>query len=234
MKPEAVALLGGLLFLLIAIVGGGFTIKEIIMPGVPRWARIASLLVGVALVVPYFASALDERGGGGFGVSTTPGPNGAAAGLAAKSPPAAQRRVVEDSAPHKAQDGIEVSGLLATGEHADVSVGDRITIQFSLRNAGSETTTFEYAFIAARNPRDDNVDFGETEQGTVLAPGDAVDISSSIIVDLAGMWKFWPCYYVRAHSGESDCPDEWRRFEVPVDQRRRPCTGSARPTAGSG
>jgi hypothetical protein len=42
MKPETVALLGGLLLLLIAIVGGGFTNKEIIMPGVPSWARMAS------------------------------------------------------------------------------------------------------------------------------------------------------------------------------------------------
>jgi hypothetical protein len=216
MKPESVALLGGLLFLLIAIVGGGFTIKEIIMPGVPRWGRMASLLVGVALVVPYFANALEERAGRS-GVSSTPGPNGAAARLAASSPPASQQPVFEDSAPHKSQDGIEVSGLLATGEHADVSVGDRITVQFSLRNAGSEAATFEYAFIAARNPRDDNVDFGEAEQGTVLAPGDTLDISSSIIVDFAGVWEFWPCYYLRAGGGESECPDEWRRFEVPVE-----------------
>ena len=43
MEPESVALLGGLLFLLIAVVGGGFTIREIIMPGVPRWGRLASL-----------------------------------------------------------------------------------------------------------------------------------------------------------------------------------------------
>lgn len=216
MEPETVALLGGLLFLLIAIVGGGFTIKEIIMPAVPRWARMAALLVGVALVVPYFASALEEPDGPS-GVNSTPGPNGAAAEPAASSPPASQQTVFEDSAPHASQDGIEVSGLLATSEHADVSVGDRITIQFSLRNAGSEAATFEYAFIAARNPRDDNLDFGEAEQGTVLAPRDTVDISSSIVVDLPGKWQFWPCYYLRPGGDESWCPNGWRRFQVLVE-----------------
>ena len=60
MSPEAVALVGGLLFLLIAIVGGGFSAKEVMIPGVPRWARIASLAVGMALVVPYFAQALSS------------------------------------------------------------------------------------------------------------------------------------------------------------------------------
>ena len=64
MSPEAVALLGGLLFLLIAIVGGGFTAKEISLPGVPGWARVASLALGLALVVPYFLQTLrsDETG----------------------------------------------------------------------------------------------------------------------------------------------------------------------------
>jgi hypothetical protein len=214
MKPETAAVLGGLLFLLIAIVGGGFTIKEISMPGVPRWARIASLLVGVALVVPYFASALGE----GSGVNAAQRTRAATPTPAAGSPRGSQPRIFEDSAPHTSQDEIEVSGLLATGEHGDpVSVGDRIAIRFSLRNTSAETATFEYAFIAARNPGDDNVDFGEAEQGTMLGPGDAVDISSSIVVDRAGIWSFWPCYYARARSGESECPDEWRRFEVAVE-----------------
>lgn len=213
MKPETVALLGGLLFLLIAIVGGGFAIREIIMPGVPSWARMASLLVGVALVVPYFASALEERADRSAASSL----NAAVVSDAAGTPPASPRPVFEDSAPHRSQDGIEVSGLSATGEHAEVSVGDRIAIEFSLRNVRPVSSTFELAFIAARNPHDDNVDFGETEQGTVLAPGDKVDVSSSIIVDAAGTWEFWPCYYLSAGGDESGCPDEWRRFEVAVE-----------------
>jgi hypothetical protein len=165
--------------------------------------------------VPYFAGAFDERAGR-VGLTSALAPNGAEK-LAASSPPASQQPVFEDSAPHMSPDGIELSDLLATGEHSDVSVGDRIAIQFSLRNASSEAATFEYAFIAARNPGDDNVDFGEAEQGTVLAPGDTVDISSSIIVDGAGIWDFWPCYYVRTRGVESECPDEWRRFEVRVE-----------------
>ena len=184
------------------------------MPSVPRWARIVSLLVGVALVVPYFGSALEE----GSGVMAAQRTQAAIPRPAAGSPPGSQRRIFEDSARHSSQDGIEVSGLLATGEHRDhVSVGDRIAIRFSLRNTSAETATFEYAFIAARTPGDENRDFGEAEQGTMLGPGDAVEVSSSIVVERAGIWSFWPCYSARARSGASECPDEWRRFEVAVE-----------------
>lgn len=50
MVPGAVGITLGGLFLLIAIVGGGFTAKELTVPKVPTWARIASGIVGVFLV----------------------------------------------------------------------------------------------------------------------------------------------------------------------------------------
>jgi hypothetical protein len=43
-------MLGGLLFILIAIVGGGFSIKEITIPKVPKLMRVISFFVGVALI----------------------------------------------------------------------------------------------------------------------------------------------------------------------------------------
>jgi hypothetical protein len=208
MTPESVALLGGLLFLLIAIVGGGFTIREIIMPRVPMWARAASLLVGVALVVPY------------FGTGSGPSPLGdAAADSPAPSPSAPPREgvVYEDGERDVSEDGIEVSGLRASGEHAKPSPGDRIRIQFSLRNVGSGAVTFDETFIGARNPDDDNKDFAHGNEGDLLAPGDAVKISSSIVVDARGIWQFFPCYSLRTRGEGSYCPDEWRAFEVAVE-----------------
>ena len=47
MGPVSILLLAGIFFLLIAVVGGGFEIKEIKIPVVPRWARILSGLLGV-------------------------------------------------------------------------------------------------------------------------------------------------------------------------------------------
>jgi hypothetical protein len=207
MTPEAVALLGGLLFLLIAIVGGGFTVREIIMPGVSPWARAAALVVGV-LVVPYFA--------------TDPSPSPTRAAAADSPPPSADTApregvVHEDGERDVSQDGIEVSGLRASGEHPKPAAGDRIRIQFLLRNVGSSAVTFEETFIAARNPGDDNKDFGHGNEGDLLAPGDAVKISSSIVLDARGIWQFFPCYALHTRGEASSyCPDEWRAFDVLV------------------
>lgn len=195
MSPEAVALLGGLLFLLIAIVGGGFTIREIIMPGVAPWGRAASLIVGVALVVPYFVT----------------GSEGSPPSSASAAP--REGLVHEDGERDVSEDGIEVSGLRVSGERSKPAAGDRIRIEFSLRNVGSSAVTFEETFIAARNPGDENRDFAHGNEGDVLEPGDAVKVSSSIIPDSTGIWQFFPCYTLRSGSF---CPDKWRAFDVSV------------------
>jgi 4-amino-4-deoxy-L-arabinose transferase-like glycosyltransferase len=48
-----VALGAGILFLLIVIVGGGFAIRRIVIPKVSNWARVASGIVGLLLVLPF-------------------------------------------------------------------------------------------------------------------------------------------------------------------------------------
>lgn len=45
-----ICVLGGLLFILIAIVGGGFNIREITIPIVPKWMRVVSFIVGLGLL----------------------------------------------------------------------------------------------------------------------------------------------------------------------------------------
>lgn len=74
MTPQTVALLGGVLFLLLAIVGGGFSIKEITMPRVPTWARVACLLVGMVLVVPFLVDAFRPNLSGFTVGALEPGP----------------------------------------------------------------------------------------------------------------------------------------------------------------
>lgn len=45
-----ICILGGLVFIFIAIVGGGFSIKEITIPKLPKWMRVISFFVGLGLV----------------------------------------------------------------------------------------------------------------------------------------------------------------------------------------
>jgi len=130
------------------------------------------------------------------------------------SPASSEGEIHSDTQPHVSPDKIELSRLLATGEHTEPEVGDRIEIDFSLKNVGSEPVTLDETFIAARDPRDSDQDFGSENEGQVFAPGDVLEISRTVVVDAPGVWKFWPCYTLSARP--DGCPDEWRSFEVSV------------------
>jgi hypothetical protein len=208
MDAETVALLGGLLFLLLAIVGGGFTIRELNMPRIPIWARAACLVVGVVLVLPFVASAL--RSGSGASPDAVFQPRAESS--------AAQGTVViySDPVTSVSEHEIQVSALLATGERKPTAVGDRVRIEFSLKNVGTNPVTLNSTFIGARSPGSDNKDFGEENVGRVFNPGAVLDISHSIVLDARGTWQFWPCYILRTGEEGTFCPDEWRAFQVSV------------------
>jgi hypothetical protein len=209
MSPEAVALLGGLLFLLIAIVGGGFTAKEISLPGVPGWARLASLALGVALLVPYFSQSLrsDETG--------SPETASAASINLPPSPSPSPDGVIKDARNRRdvSPDDIEVSGLLATSVESHPVVGDSIDVEFKLRNVGSEAVALDDAFVGVRTPESENGDFANSDRRVVLKPHQAMTINGSRVFDAAGSWTIFPCYQLA--TGEY-CPSEWRAFQVLV------------------
>ena len=227
MSPEAVALVGGLLFLLIAIVGGGFSAKEVMMPGVPRWARIASLAVGLALVVPYFSEALRSD-------KTRPPETGSPASikLSSASPsdppsPSASPSPPRDGVIHDARnrhdnspDGLQVSGLIATSAKSHPAVGDSIEVEFTLRNVGSTAVNLDDTFVGVRTPDNESGDFGNSNEGAVLKPQQALRINGSRVFDAAGVWKIFPCYAFTAGGEPKYCPDEWRTFQVLLGESR--------------
>jgi hypothetical protein len=223
MSPEAVALLGGLLFLLIAIVGGGFSAKEVMIPGVPRWARIASLALGLALVVPYFSQALrsdkarpPETGSPASVKLSSASPSDSPSPSALPSP---QREGVIHDARNRhddSPDGLEVSGLIATSAKSHPAVGDSIEVEFTLRNVGSTAVNLDETFVGVRTPSNENGDFGNSNEGAVLKPHQALTINGSRVFDAAGVWKIFPCYALAAAGEPKHCPDEWRAFQVLV------------------
>lgn len=67
MDLTTVGILVGALFVLIGLVGGGLAIREIIIPTIPRWARIACVVAGglfIGLTFAYDANREDDRGNG--------------------------------------------------------------------------------------------------------------------------------------------------------------------------
>jgi hypothetical protein len=129
------------------------------------------------------------------------------------STPSGQATLFEDQTSYRSAHGIELSGLRAVGQHDPATVGDRITIEFSLENVGTDSLTFEETFVAARSPDDDYKDFGYDNVDRVFDPGSVVEIRHSIDVDAAGTWRFWPCYSLTT----GECPDEWQAFPVEVE-----------------
>jgi hypothetical protein len=109
-------------------------------------------------------------------------------------------------------DNIEVSGLRALSRNNPPQINDSVTVQFSLKNVGQQPVTLKTAFIAARNPANENKDFAKEAYNRVLAPGDVVDIRSFIFVTEKGGWQFWPCYGI----GNTLCPNEWQIFQITV------------------
>ncbi len=50
----------GILFLVIAVVGGGFTLERVQVPTVPKWSRIASGALGAVFLGGFFIAALSD------------------------------------------------------------------------------------------------------------------------------------------------------------------------------
>ena len=137
------------------------------------------------------------------------------------SPTSSGDQIYSDTEPHVSPEDIELSRLVAAGKHSEPKVGDQIEVSFSLKNVGADSVTFDETFIAARDPDDGDQDFGSENAGRVVAAGDEVEVSRSVVVDAAGDWRFWPCYYVSAGGESIECPDEWRSFDVSVAKPAR-------------
>jgi hypothetical protein len=203
MTVPVVALIAGAVFALIAVVGGNFTVQVLNVPPIPKSGRIGSGAVG-ALFICYSMLATF--------VPTVPG------GPSAEIPSNASRTPGRDDVIHvdepavTSPDGIRLAEITALSQNNPPQVDDRIRILFSLQNVGREPVTLNSIFIGARNPMDNNVDFGHENYDTILVPDHVVQIENSIIVTENGIWKFWPCYTI----GRTYCPDEWRAFQVLV------------------
>lgn len=207
MSVEVVALGGGILFLLVAIVGGGFAIREIAMPRVPTWARVASGVFGLLLLLPFMLTTLRV----GVAGDTTAPPN---SGLERQSPEQVKSGIEIDAEPATSSDQIRLMGLTVSVRNNPPRVGDTITVNYSLTNVGEERVQMEYTFVGARNPTDDNRDSEDINEGRVLAPGETIQAEGRIFFDSAGTWILWPCY---ALPGDRFCPDQWKAFNVIVE-----------------
>jgi hypothetical protein len=203
MSAEVVALGGGILFVLVAIVGGGFTIRELMMPRVPNWARVTSAVFGLLLLLPFVLTVVNGQTEKGARSSS---------GL---TPPREQRTggIEIDTEPDTTPDGIRITGLAVTVRNDPPRVGDTVTVDYSLTNVGSQPIRMDSTFVGARDPADENRDSEDENENRVLGPGETIEAGGRVFLNGAGTWLIFPCYLL---SGERYCPDEWKAFNVIV------------------
>jgi len=113
--------------------------------------------------------------------------------------------------PDVSADGVELTRFSVEGPEP-ARVGNTLTVRFTYRNTKSEEMVFKpYGFVVGcRDPEGRNRDFGHRE--VTLKPGASYDFSASIQVDKAGLWHFWPGYYL-GHWG----PPMWHERVIAVE-----------------
>jgi TIR domain len=162
---------------------------------------LAGVGVGVVLILLVVAIVAN--------LQTTPSPN--ATPTDGQGATEAGGGIDVDSTPVTSPDDIRLTGLKAASGSVPASVGDTVTVSYSLTNAGDEPIRLEYTFVGVRNPAGENRDTEDMNEGRSLAPGETVNAQGRRLLDGAGAWEFWPCYVL---SGERFCPDKWQSFEV--------------------
>jgi hypothetical protein len=166
-----------------------------------RARALAGVAVGVVLLLLVVAIVANRQ--------TTPAPN--ATPIDGQGATQAGGGIEVDSTPVTSGDEIRLTGLKAVSRNSPPSVGDTITVSYSLTNVGDQPIQVEYTFVGARNASDDNKDSEDMNEGRVLGPGETLDAQGRILLDSAGAWELWPCYEL---SGGRQCPDKWQVFFV--------------------
>jgi hypothetical protein len=163
-----------------------------------RTRILVGVAIGAVLIVAIVAN-----------VQTAPPPN--ATSTEGQGANQASGGIEVDSTPVTSGDGIRLTGLKAASRNSPPSVGDTMTVSYSLTNVGHQPIQVEFTFVGARNAADDNKDSEDMNEGIVLAPGETLTAQGRILLDSAGAWELWPCYEL---SGGRQCPDKWQVFSV--------------------
>lgn len=185
---KTIELLAAILFVLIALVGGGFVVKEVTIPRVPGWARVVSALLGLLFLLLFFAPWEDGE-------------------------PDSYRFAWGGS--DESRHGLVLTDLLAAAPHDPPRLHDPLEVRFSLRNGAEATTKLAATFVVGRDPDGNNRDFGHSNEGRRLRPGERVETTGIILLDAPGVWTFGPSYDL----GDETYPGEWHRFPVRVEPR---------------
>ena len=200
--------------------------------GLPAGARVGGIIVGVLLLVA--AGAVFAMGSPEAVTSSTP----TAAAEATTEPDSEQKDLPvieptatpdtisnyvvfhEDGTAVANFDSIRFMGLTAYGpqDTPELEVDQEIYIEFTLLNLRKGPIVLKKGFVAAFDPRGDEVDFGAVHEGVEVARYQEFKVGVLVKLSVPGVWTLWPCYdlVLEDDTLRSRCTPKWRGFEVTV------------------
>lgn len=191
----------GTVLLLIAVVGGKFKIFGAEISGtVGSAGRLVAGLAGLALITIGLISALRQN-------SFTPPPTPRNGDL---------RVCYQDKEPDTSVHNIRFLELTARCIRNPPRVNDRISIAFTIQNAGNKPVEILETWVTAYDPNDEQKDFGHSNKKKILMPQETIKTSGSLIVDVPGIWEFGPHYALGEKWDGEQYPGHWKRFPLSV------------------
>ena len=118
-------------------------------------------------------------------------------------------------------DGIRFMGLTASGpQDPPFKLNQEVYVEFTLQNLRKGPIVLEKGFVAAINPRDDEVDFGAVHEGVEIARFQEFKVGVLVKLSEPGVWTLWPCYALISDNDtlRNRCTPKWRGFEVTVTE----------------
>ena len=207
--------------------------------GLPAGAKVGGIIVGVILLVAagavFAMGSPDATSSDEAATSSTPT---AAAEATTKSdseeddlpiveptatPETISNYVVfqEDGTAVANFDGIRFMGLTASGpQDPPFKLNQEVYVEFTLQNLRKGPIVLEKGFVAAINPRDDEVDFGAVHEGVEIARFQEFKVGVLVKLSEPGVWTLWPCYALISDNDtlRNRCTPKWRGFEVTVTE----------------
>ena len=207
--------------------------------GLPAGAKVGGIIVGVILLVAagavFAMGSPDATSSDEAAASSTPT---AAAEATTKSdseeddlpiveptatPETISNYVVfqEDGTAVANFDGIRFMGLTASGpQDPPFKLNQEVYVEFTLQNLRKGPIVLEKGFVAAINPRDDEVDFGAVHEGVEIARFQEFKVGVLVKLSEPGVWTLWPCYALISDNDtlRNRCTPKWRGFEVTVTE----------------
>jgi hypothetical protein len=206
--------------------------------GLPAGAKVGGIIVGVILLVAagavFAMGSPDAASSEEAATSSTP----TAAAEATTEPDSEQKDlpVIEPTAtPENISnlvvfhedgtavanfDSIRFMGLTAYGpqDTPELEVDQEIYIEFTLLNLRKGPILLKKGFVAAFDPRGDEVDFGAVHEGVEVARYQEFKVGVLVKLSEPGVWTLWPCYdlVLEDDTLRSRCTPKWRGFEVTV------------------